>query len=469
MSNVLNALPLPEVYYDHLAKLFWLRDERNRWIRFNEESVRRYLISNGYSGRREEGELSSADQALLDLQLRHNVDYAGGLAGHASGCYEFNGTQILITESPKPIVPRPGDWPLLNQILNGMFNDGQIDQRPYLYGWLQHGLRAYQNQQWAPGQALALAGPVESGKSLLQSLITELFGGREADAHNYMIGRTNFNIEMFRAEHLTLNDKSESTSISVRRELGARIKEITANEGQYCHGKNRDARVLNPIWRLTISLNDDPERIMILPPIDSDIADKIMLLKVAARSMPLPTASSEDKQRFRAALSAELPAFAHYLLHYEIPVELRSARYGIRHYHHPDLLRALDETSPEFRLLEIIDAEYFGRVGLCVDRCLPEAWDATAAEIEAHLTRATSSVKREAEKLFSYPTACGVYLGRLATRRGERVLKRTLHGNNRWTIQPPNYPAPLNPEPPVAENAVALPRPPACLVNEEVA
>jgi hypothetical protein len=441
MSNVVTALPLPHVYYEHAAKNYWVEDTRRRWIRLNEDSIRNFLNQRGYSKKcAPNAHVSAADESLLRIQLEQNVDYAGGLAGHIAGYYEFNGCRVLVTESPRLITPVSGDWPLISRVLTGLLVDGDIDQRPYFYGWIKQAMLAYRQHRWAPGQVLALAGPREAGKSLLQGLLTEIFGGRSADAHNYVAGRTMFNAEMFRSEHLIIEDKNASTTIIARIELGARIKEFTANRVQHCHGKHKDGLQLGPIWRMSISLNNEPERMMVLPPIDPDLEDKIILLKANHAPMPMPTASADEKEAFMAALKRELPAFLHFVENREIPESERSARYGVTHYHHPELLAMLNQTAPEFRLLTLIDMELWHPVGVAVDRDpIPREWEGSAVSLEQRLTRDNSSVRHEARKLLTYHTACGTYLSRLQNKPAarDRVGSRMVRGERRWTIRAP--------------------------------
>src|SRR5258708_31710210 len=107
-----------------------------------------------------------------------------------------------------------------------------------------------------------------------------------------------------------------------------------------------------------------------------------------------------------ATLKAELPHCLHFLLNWQIPAELVSQRYGIAHYQHPEILTALGTLAPETILLELIDAELFGSPA-------PGSWEGTASELERKLTGEASDVKREAGKLFTFPTACGTYIWRL--------------------------------------------------------
>ena len=93
-----------------------------------------------------------------------------------------------------------------------------------------------------------------------------------------MMGNTQFNSHMFSAEHLMLEDESESVDIRSRRNFAANIKTILTGRNQNCHGKNREALILNPLWRMSLSLNDDPERLQVLPPLDPDVRDKITVV-----------------------------------------------------------------------------------------------------------------------------------------------------------------------------------------------
>ena len=436
MSAVTEALPLPDLYYHYPNQDYWMPDSRAKWIRITEASAKRFLKSKGYGASIESG-FSDVDQALLRIQQEQNVAYANRLAGYEAGCHEMNGNKILVTESPKPIEPREGEWPLIAHILEGMLNIEPEDQRPYLFGWLKLSLEMYATGKWMAGQVVAFAGPKNSAKSLFQGLLTEMFGGRCAIPFRYMTGGSNFNADLFQGEHLVVDDDCESIDFKARRHFGSEIKKVAVKGVHQCHGKNKDGIILQPLWRMSISLNDDPERLLVLPPIADDIDDKIMLFKVGKQPMPMPTETPEQRDVFWKALIAELPAFVHFLFQYEIPKELCVGRFGVKHYHHPDILQALTETAPEGRLLNLIDQRLFGSDPF--GRSNREAYEFTALQLENLLTAENSPVTREARQLLTYSTACGAYLGRLAkdSNTCHRVTKRTIHGQAIWKIHPP--------------------------------
>lgn len=421
---------LPPLFYETGKKEYYLQAEDQTWIPVNENSAKRHLKGFGYRhGKEQSGSVTPLEQCLNQIQTKHGVAYAAPLAGYPAGFHEFNGKKILVTTSPKLVEPIPGDFPILTELLKRMFVTEAKDQRPYLYGWLKVFIEALRANKWRQGQALAMCGPVDCGKSLLQGLFTLLFGGRSAKPHQFMTGGTLFNEDLFEGEHLMIEDDAESTQHAQRKTFGAFIKGFSVNKDQRCHGKSKKGLILKPLWRLSISLNDEPQRLMVLPPIDQDIEDKIILLKVNAATMPMPLETDTQRELFWNTLVSELPAFVHFLLTWEIPEELRSARFGIRHYHHPDILSAVDEVSNEQRLMDLIDE------GLSFPR--GEAWKGTASDLERALGGEKSGVQYESRKLFYFNNACGTYLASLARKAPDRVQKLPRNGNSRpWQINP---------------------------------
>jgi len=241
-----------------------------------------------------------------------------------------------------------------------------------------------------------------------------------------MTGATDFNAELFAAEHLMIEDECAGTDIRARRTFGAQLKSVTVNTVQKCHQKNRTALSLEPLWRVTITVNDEPENLMVLPPIDDSLEDKLILLRANRLPMPMPTASLEDRKAFEATLLAELPAFCAFLDGWQIPTELVSQRFGITHFHHPELLDAIDALAPETRLLQLIESNCFQK-----DR----VWTGTAADLETELTAHGSASAYEARRLLSFTTACGTYLGRLASKKPKQVVKERTANSRRWELR----------------------------------
>jgi hypothetical protein len=227
-----------------------------------------------------------------------------------------------------------------------------------------------------------------------------------------------------------IEDEQASTDIRARKNFAARIKEVTANALQSCHPKFHAAIALGPFWRLTISVNEEPENLMILPPLDDSLEDKIIIFTTARHPMPRPTATIEQREYFMDLLKAELPAFVDFLFRFPIPHKLSCQRYGITHYHHPEVLDALGALTPETRLLELIDTVLF-------DSPVASYFEGKAAELERILTKEGSPVRREAAQLLSFAAACGTYLARLEKVQPQRFQQEHKRTGTVWTIAPP--------------------------------
>jgi hypothetical protein len=419
-----------KIYYDKFRKEYAIKNKRGCWLSLTESQIKKELQFKGISNIKDKNEnVSEVDQRLIKIRDEFDVDYIGGLAGYRSGFYEMNGTRILVTDEPRIITPVQGDCSIIHSIFTNLLTDNQFEQLPYFYGWLKIGYNSLASGMFRPGQALVIAGERDCGKSLAQKIITLIFGGRSAKPYAYMSGRTDFNGEMFSSEHLTIEDDVSCQDIRTRREFGNQIKQVSANDSQRCHAKHRQGITLFPFWRLSITLNNEPENLQILPPVDDSIEDKLIILKAYKKPMPLPTITSEQRLKFWNTIEMQLPAFLHYLSTWKIPEHLISERYGIAHFHHPEIISELNSLSPEAKLMSIIDRVLFS------DAVAFTPWNGTAEDLESVLF-SSSAVQYEARKLLSWNTATGVYLGRLS-QKSNRVINQRKSTLRLWTILPP--------------------------------
>jgi hypothetical protein len=234
-----------------------------------------------------------------------------------------------------------------------------------------------------------------------------------------------------------IEDDVPSTELRRRRAFGAQIKNVAVNPMQSCHEKGRPAITLNPCWRLTITCNDEPENVAILPPIDESIADKLILVKGYRHPMPMPTEKVEQREAFWSKLVNELPAFLDFLEKWVIPAEMRSDRFGVLHYHHPELLAALNDNAPEEELLRLVDERIFSYSDD------PE-WVGTALDLEELLASPQLTSAGESKvcadrvrRLLSWNGALGTYLGRLRSRYPERIEYTRTETSRVWRIKRP--------------------------------
>lgn len=413
-----------DAYYDQTTMKFFVAKANGEWVRSTKELLELRLRSNGYN-RLSVGtnSLTLLENELMRIQLEMDVHFAGPLAGFDMGVYDVCGRRILVTNSPKIIRPERGKWETLARFLSDLLRN----EEDYFHAWIKCALDARDSgPPFRPGQVLAIAGPAGCGKSLLQDVITEILGGRSEKPYRYLIGDSKFNAELLGAEHLLIEDEAASTDLRSRRAFGANLKNITVNQVQSYHQKNKTALSLTPFWRVSITLNEEPEHLMVLPPIDDSLKDKIFLLRARPSRFPFRADNLEARKKFRDKLSAELPAYLFYLDHWAIPQEFQDQRYGVRAFQDPELMAELDELAPEFKLLALIE-------GAKLDAGLGVVWEGSAAALEQELRRAYRG--GEVDRLLSYANACGTYLARLAKKKPDVV--ESLRGENhtrKWRI-----------------------------------
>ena len=417
----------PLAYIDSAKNGYWTKNARGEYIPTAESSLRRILKYQHFQDIDDKVlQIAKIDKMLIELQQEHDVAFAGPIAGYRQGLHEICNQRVLVTTGPRLMKWTEGPFPLFQKLIDELLGD----KKGIFFAWLKCGLRSlYSGAPFRPGQMLALAGPAGCGKSLLQNLLTEMFGGRSAKPYRYMVGDTSFNSDLFQNEHLMIEDDVASTDLRIRRHFGSQLKNMIANEVQSLHRKSRDALSMSVFWRVTITVNDEPENLMVLPPIDESLRDKITLLRARPATFPYGKDDIPGRNSYRASLSKELPHFMHWLRSYRIPDRLLNQRYGVAAYQEPELLRELEDLAPETKLWTIInDLRIWG-----IDN---EPFEGTAAELEKMLLE--KDKLGQVRSVLSYNSACGVYLKRLMIRYPNRISEKRSHSHGRiWAILPP--------------------------------
>ena len=407
--------PVDLFFYD--GTKYYL-DSRSQYIPMDQRSVVRHLKNGGIT------DGPSFDKILCEIQVRKFINFAGPLAGHPRGLHVSGGHRLLATTSPEIIQPAPGQWPTIGAVLEGLLLDdiaGKVQLETFL-GWLKFARESLTSNRRRPGQAIALAGPRGSGKSLLLDLTELALGGRRANPYAYFTGRTNFNADIAGAELLAVDDEAGSSDIRSRKTFAASIKSCLFSGGVRVEAKHRTAFNFRPVWRMLLALNDEPEALLVLPPITEDIADKLTLLRCHRRPLPMPAHTLDERDAFFAKLRGEMPALLDWLEKWEVPAELREERCGVMFYHHPVLLASLHQLSPEGHLAELVDT-------LATASGIMLPWTGSSKDLKAKLC-AHFTTQRDSEKLLQSPNSTGTYLGRLEGSRVERLPM--LNGIQRW-------------------------------------
>jgi hypothetical protein len=427
--------------------------------------------------------ISQFDQILLHVMKKRRVEkMLPAIGGYPQGMHrDHQGRRFIVAQGPRVIEPKAGEWPLIREIIEtrmDLSRDGAdgVDQTKYFYSWLKYAdeSRMAGPGNFTSGHCLIMAGQRGCGKGFIQEfIITPLMGGREADPKQFLIARKadDFNAELVEAEHWKQEEVPlENQHMSTRVMLSERIKDAVTKRQIRMRLMRTEPLMVYPFNRLSISLNDDPDKMRNLPLMTGDFVDKILLLKLAHGKMPMVTDTITQKREFREAVAAELPAFLQWLRHeYVIPDELlvypeahpvspggAATRFGFMEFQHPDLVSDLFDDTPAAELMTLIDTAVFTMGNGVLEHRIWEVpsagqlktdklWHDSALTLETLLRGDHAdyrcSVAKAAQKLFAH-NKCDRMLSRLEEDQKDgpypRIAARRFTGGRRgWAIVAP--------------------------------
>jgi len=418
----------PFAYYDQSKRVYLVLDaEGEDRIPLSKDSYRSHLKVKGYSNKLLEGmTFSEIDQIITRTETCNAISYCGSIAGKFKGVYKINGIKYLITQEPDMIEAVEGDWSNLEKIFRGILCDSEDDITAYkqlqtFYSWLQLSVKNLKEGSTVPAQALAFAGEAGCGKSTLQNhIITPILGGRSAPAGEHFTTKQSFNSSLFKCEHLRVDDEFCSQSSKDRYLVASLLKQFTvAQNNQSMKQKFADEVSVTPFWRLTISLNDDPDDLAVLPPIKDGVADKITLFRCTKNNYEFPDYIEGDFQPLEQVMKKELPHFIYFLENeYEIPASIKDPRYGVKAFQHTELLKELNDLCVEEILMELIQKHLVPVSG-------NGEWQGTPSDLKEELT-SNDKCSVTAKELLKTPSVTGTYLKKLAKKYPDQIqLHRT--------------------------------------------
>jgi hypothetical protein len=454
-SNVVEAPPAPleegdvptakedvQPYYFHSeTKEYWVRVKES-WVCMSQKLFELHLRGAGFSkkDKHQDSDLNQVEAEVLRTVHENRVSYAGPLAGWKVGVVRFADSRALITKSPElpqPLPPASGEmrFPIIDgflySLLVGQEPDGSwVDQRPHFLCWLQHALKSLHAGRPTRGLCLAIAGEPKCGKTLLKDLVRTFMGGRECLPYDYMIGKDNFNLELSEAPLWSIDDEAASTRTEDRVKFGAQIKKVVANSAIKIRGIQRDGIILNPFRRLFVALNNEPDCIMVLPPMDDHIADKMLILKGYKGQMPMQLGTVELERKFWDAMMQEMPGWLWWLLNVWCDPETGTGRFGVQAWAHPEILHELTDVSREKAVCDFIDV-WMVQKQLAV-------WEGTTSELRNKLTDDDSPLGYHDKQEVPKPAWLGKVLTKLSRKHSKRIQHVRTAQSNTWKIFGPN-------------------------------
>lgn len=342
-----------DLYHD--GKSYYRKDGFGDWKPFTKEDVVSHLtVTRGLSGRMDGDRPSEVSRAMEYLRDWQAVTGAAPFVFQPTGIVVKNGFKFLNTHTRKPLAPAenglPENFPFLYKYFQGLFDPHE--QLDYFFSWLSRFYAGAHGQNLESGQNIFFLGPAGVGKTLLSQGILPILMGGGADAEDYLLGKTQFNSELFQVGLWSVDDNSATVDAATHRKFSAMAKKMAANTTFAYHEKFRVPCSVDWLGRVFVTANDDEESARIVPDLSLSNVDKLMLLRAAAfAAVEFPA-----RKEMQKILHEELPFFARFLLEYQTPPHCRStSRFGIKSYHEKTLMVTAEQSSRSAVFAEIIE------------------------------------------------------------------------------------------------------------------
>ena len=333
------------------------------------------------------------DDVLLDLQCRHNLSARPGRHENVSESrralhmihtskrvsagipfaftkariVNHEGRKYFNTALVKPLAPcdESGEWgeffPTTAAWMETMLGEEQLKHE---LGWLAYAYKNAYAGKPKRGHAHFLCGPSNSGKTLYNTCVLGgLFGGG-IKASEYLCGKNDWTDHLFEFGMWLIDDEAPSESQSMHTAFTAKLKEHVANDTFLINGKHKKSG--RAFWRgrISITLNDDPVSMRLLPDLDMSIKDKLMIFKCSP--------DFDFTQDVKSKVKEELPHFARWLLDYEIPKKQLELRFGVKAYINKTLEGMAIADSRYSHISELMNL---------YRRALSDPWEGTTSEL----------------------------------------------------------------------------------------
>jgi hypothetical protein len=373
---------------------------RDHWEPQTVTDVQRRLVNDWSLSRKAAGHTSCSEveQAIQHIQDTRKID---GLLPFIFSKKEthvlnrkifLNVARVLVLEpSPEDQTKRhinakrksPYRWgdgfPWIAEWLGSWFNDPPR-QLIYLLCWIKQAYESAREGDPQKGQALFLVGGVSRGKSLFNGpdFMGSIFG-YSVDAADYLVGGDAFNKELLEAGYWRVDDAQAAVNRESHSKFTERVKSFVANSTLTYHPKYVDKQTVPYAGRLCVTLNEDDESLRMIPDLDRNIADKLLILRLSDKT----NFSFPNRGEITKMLKNQIPYFLRWLLHWTPPTKLTkgATRFGMRSYIHSKVRAASLSAGLDSDLLDIMEVLWANDDEFIKLRENEQAWEGSAAEL----------------------------------------------------------------------------------------
>ena len=417
---------ISKYWYD--GKNYFVRLESGEFfMALKDEAKLDLRARHGLSARTDKNqELSEVDKAFYMIHNEKRVDAALPFAMVKQHIVRYDNQTYFNTSNIRCMKPAEGEqkwgenFPVMADWMDTIFGEEQLK---YEIAWLHCAYKGALLGKPEKGHAHFLVGEPNCGKTLYNTtVLAGLFGGH-IKASEYLVGKQDtFNEHLFTKFLWTVDDEAPTASKAMHTSFTAKIKEHVANNEFLMHGKFKTPGRAKWCGRLSITLNDDPVSLRILPDLDMSVKDKVMIF----RMKPF----GKFTRTFKDQIQKELPYFAKFVHDFVIPDEMLDVRFGVRAYIEEsiqDISEADSQWGPIVELLRMFREIYYDK-----HNAEEKDWVGTTSDLMMRL----SGIERANILLRDVnPNRLGWGLRHLLKIGCEWVQRGETRGKNEWVIK----------------------------------
>ena len=344
------------------GKHYWTKHNGHAYVYLNKEDAKLHLKGAGCDDRLQRGSrVSEVERVLIHVHTARRVTAAVPVLFAPDEVVEWGGERYLNISNKRAMQPADTlditKFPWLYEFMTNAFDSHQdgVPAWQYFVSWFRRFYGSCLDCKPLPGQVVIIAGEAHTGKSFLNKwVIGEAVGG-SVDAEPLLLKQTSFNKQGAECALWRCDDAATEGDYANRQLFTKSLKQMAANPTQLYQPKFRDSIELPFLGRVVVTCNIDSESLKILPTLDGTIRDKVMLFKLSQGFRPHFYGSNYQNEE---RIKRELPYFLRWVLDVKLEEKIEDPiykRFGVRSFHHQDLVHQAQVETSEYIFSEILD------------------------------------------------------------------------------------------------------------------
>jgi hypothetical protein len=329
--------------------------------------------------------LSEVESALLHIQQSKVLDGAVPVVFDKRETIEVGGKRLLNLARVRVMEP---DTSTLNPVwgqgfpwiagwLGSMFRPRK--QLVYLLAWLKLFYEGARSGTLHKGHVIFVVGGRGIGKTLMNEQWIPMLMGGGVNASSYFVKGEKFVADLMEFGHWHIDDSEAASDRATHTRFTERVKGLVAN-GQFEYQPKFVNRVMVAhTGRLMVTLNGDPSSLLMIPDLDQNIEDKLIVFGLPETT----TWAFPGRAQTERTLRTESPHFLNWLINWKPPKFVADGkfRWGMRNFIHPCVRKDATFNSFDGDILGVLELLWETDNDWVELKKIGSYWSGTSAEL----------------------------------------------------------------------------------------